>query len=307
MAKIELKHLRTLIAIQETGSLVEAAQRVHLTQSALSHQLKELEERMGGSIVVRKSKPIRFTASGERLLTLARKILPEVNLAEQDLLKLLAGNVGRLHIAIECHSCFEWLMPTIDQFRGSWPDIEMDLLSGFNFAPLPALFRGELDLVITSDPQPNKDIEYIPLFDYESLLCVSKQHPLAKETVVIPQHLASETLITYPVEEQRLDIFKYFLDPAGIEPSAVRTAELTLMMIQLVASGRGVCALPNWAIDEYLNKGYIVGRPLGGGGVWPTLYGAIRKDMTKLPYISAFIALAKSTCAKTLVGIKPAE
>ncbi|OUS28873.1 LysR family transcriptional regulator [Gammaproteobacteria bacterium 45_16_T64] len=306
MAKIEIKHLRTLTAIKDSGSLVDAARHVHLTQSALSHQLKELEERVGGPIVVRKSKPIRFTPAGDRLLELAGQALPLFSRAEQDLSKLIAGNAGHLHIAIECHSCFEWLMPTIDKFREHWPDIEMDLLSGFNFAPLPALIEGELDLVITSDPMKSKELEYIPLFAYESLLCISKNHRLATQATIKPTDLTSETLITYPVEEHRLDIFKYFLDSEGVEPSAIRTAELTPMMVQLVASGRGVCALPNWAVNEYVDKGYILGKHLGANGVWPILYAAIRRDKVALPYVTAFVNLAKTTCAETLVGIKPA-
>ncbi len=307
MARIEIKHLRTLVALRDTGSLVEAAQRVHLTQSALSHQLKELEDRLGQPVVIRKSKPIKFTDSGERLLQLAERILPAIDQTEQDILRLAAGKHGRLHIAIECHSCFEWLMPTIDEFREDWPDVEIDLISGFNFEPLPALTRSELDLVITSDPQPLAGIRYIPLFEYEAQLCVGRNHALAKKALIEPQDFASETLITYPVESSRLDVFKYFLQPAGVTPAATRTAELTLMIIQLVASGRGVCVLPNWAITDYLAKGYVVARSLGDDGVWAKLYAAVREENAAQPYMEQFIHTAREVSQKTLKGILQVE
>ena len=307
MARIEIKHLRTLTAIRDCGSLVDAAQRVHLTQSALSHQLKELEDRLGQPVVIRKSKPIKFTDSGERLLQLADSVLPAVDQTEQEILRMAAGKQGRLHIAIECHSCFEWLMPTLDEYREDWPDVEIDLISGFNFEPLPALTRSELDLVITSDPQPLPGIRYIPLFEYEALLCVGKHHPLARKPLIEPQDFSTETLITYPVEKERLDIFKYFLHPAAVTPAGIRTAELTLMIIQLVASGRGVCVLPNWGITDYLAKGYVVARSLGEDGVWAKLYAAIREDTASLPYMEEFIHTARQCSQRTLRGILQVE
>ena len=148
MSHIELRHLRTLVALRDTGSLVEAADRVFLTQSALSHQLKDLETRLGCALFIRKTRPVRFTTPGRRLLKLADEVLPRVHSAEQDLARLAGGESGRIFMAIECHSCFEWLLPAIDQYRESWPEVELDLASGFSFAPLPALARGDLDLVV---------------------------------------------------------------------------------------------------------------------------------------------------------------
>ncbi|MDX1694401.1 MAG: LysR family transcriptional regulator [Ketobacteraceae bacterium] len=307
MARLELKHLRSLVAIRETGSLVEASQQVHLTQSALSHQLKELEERLGTAVVVRKSKPLKFTRAGERLLVLADQILPLVTNCENDISQMFEGGNERLHIAIECHSCFDWLMPTLDEFRRHFPKVELDLLAGFNFAPLPALAKGELDLVITSDPQALPDVEYIPLFRYESLLCVGKGHPLADKDFIEPEDIQHDTLIIYPVEKDRLDIYKYFLTPAGIHPSNHRTCELTIMMVQLVASNRGIAALPNWAAHEYLKKGYIRAKPLGPNGVWATLYAAVRKQASSTDYMSRFLDTARRISLETLSGVLPPD
>ncbi|WP_304638499.1 LysR family transcriptional regulator [Pseudomonas sp.] len=300
---LEIRHLKTLVTLREADSLVEAAERLHLTQSALSHQLKDLEERIGQQLFARKTKPVRFTSAGLRLLRLADSLLPQVRQAERDLQRLAGGQAGRLHMAIECHSCFQWLMPTIDQFRNAWPEVEVDFASGYFFAPLPALARGDLDLVVTSDPQEINGLSYVPLFTYEAQLAMSNQHPLTSRGYIQPEDLAEETLICYPVDRERLDIFKHFLGPAGIEPAAVRNAELTVMMMQLVASGRGVCCLPNWAMAEYLQRGYVSARPLGPDGLYGTLYAAVREDMLEMSYLQDFLLTAKDTSFATLEGV----
>ncbi len=307
MYHIDLRHLRTLSALRDTGSLVEAADQVHLTQSALSHQIKDIESRLGGALFFRKTRPVRFTPAGRRLLDLADEVLPLTQAAMRDLARLMGGKAGRLFMAIECHSCFEWLLPAINAYREAWPEVELDISGGFNFDPLPALRRGDLDLVVTADPIDDADLAYLPLFGYEAQVAMSVDHPLTRKEWLAPADLANETLIVYPVDRQRLDVFTRFLDPAGVQPAKVRTAEITTMMVQLVASGRGVCCLPNWALDEYAKSGYVVARSLGEEGVWPNLAAAIRAEQRDAPFLSAFVALAKKTCFETLIGIVPAD
>ncbi|MGJ7460526.1 LysR family transcriptional regulator [Halomonas sp. MA07-2] len=303
---LELRHLRTLVALRDAGSLVEAAERVHLTQSALSHQIKDLEERLDNPLFVRKTRPVEFTRAGQRLLILAEQVLPLVRMAERDLARLAGNEQGRLHMAIECHSCFQWLMPSVDHFRDHWPEVEIDIPGGHHFDPLPALAREQLDLVITADPQPLAGIHYEPLFRFEGLLAVARQHRLAGKAFVTPEALAEETLITYPVEHSRLDVFTQFLDPAGVRPREIRTAELTIMMMQLVASGRGVSALPNWALTEYLERDYVKAVALGEKGVWSTLFAAIREETREAPWMEDFLRTARETSFAVLEGIKPA-
>lgn len=300
---VELRHLQSLKAIRDTGSLVEASERLHITQSALSHQLRDLESRLDLSLLNRRARPLRFTTAGLRLLELADEVLPRVRRAEQELQRMAAGAAGRLHLAIECHSCFQWLMPTLDRFRAQWPEVELDLSAGFNFAPLPALSRGDLDMVITSDPVEDEAVVYIPLFRYELVLAMANDHPLADKKRIEPEDFRALTLITYPVERERLDIFHAFLDPAGEEPGEVRTAELTPMMAQLVASGRGVAALPNWALTEYLEADLLTARPLGDG-VWRTLYAAIRTEEADAAYLRQFMEIAREQCFRDLSGIR---
>ncbi len=303
---LELRHLNTLMAIQEAGSLVEAAERLHVTQSALSHQLKDLEHRLGVALIVRRTRPIRFTPAGQRILELARQVLPRVRRTETELRRLAAGRSGRLHIAIECHSCFQWLMPALDRFREGWPEVELDLSAAFSFTPQSALVRGDLDMVITSDPVDDEAVRYLPLFRYELVLAVARDSALARRGFVGAGDLADQVLIAYPVEHERLDVFTAFLDPAGVAPASVRTAELTPMMVQLVAAGRGVAALPNWALTEYLDLKLVEAARLGETGVWRTLYAAVRDGDESVPFIQEFMETARELCFQNLSGIKRA-
>lgn len=303
---LEIRHLETLSAIRDAGSLQEAAERLHVTQSALSHQLRDLEVRLKTPLLNRRTRPARLTTAGLRILALADEVLPRMKATERELQRLAAGRTGRLHLAIECHSCFQWLMPALDAFRQNWPDVALDLSAAFSFAPLPALLRGDLDVVITSDPQDMDAVQYLPLFSYELVLAVAAANPLAQYKYIEPEQLADQVLITYPVEKQRLDVYTAFLDPAGVEPASIRKAELTPIIVQLVASQRGVAALPNWALTEYLNQGWLRICHLGATGVWRTLYAAVRIEDAQASYLQAFLEQAQETCFRTLDGIKAA-
>lgn len=300
---IELKHLKTLASLRDTGSLTATATSLHLTQSALSHQLKDLEARIGAPLFIRKTRPVKFTSEGEILLNLANEILPRIAQAEGDLAGLKEDINGRLHMAIDCHSCFQWLMPALKEYQLAWPHVELDFSSGFGFEPIPALVAGELDLVITSDIQARSEIHYEPLFDFEMRLVTSISHPLAEKEVIEPNDLSDQTLLTYPVQKQRLDVVKHFLTPAGVEPNRWKQADNTLMLVQMVSAGLGVAALPNWAVSEFSRQGLITSKPLGKG-LWRRLFAAVREGEREKHYLQAFFGTARTQCQQHLEGIK---
>ncbi|OSP56172.1 LysR family transcriptional regulator [Pseudoruegeria sp. SK021] len=291
---LELKHLRAVQAIHEAGGLARAADRLNLTQSALSHQIKGLEAQAGVDLFVRRAKPLRLSVAGERLLRLAERVLPEVAAVEEEFLGLEAGRDGRLHIAIECHACFDWLLPVLELFRHSWPDVDVDIRPGLSFAALPALQREELDLVVSSDPDDLPGIVFTPLFDYDPVFVAARGHPLARRDSVVAEDFVNETLITYPVDPARLDVFICLLDPAGLRPREVRQVELTAVILMLVASGRGVAVLPDWVVRSIRgNPDYVV-LPLTEAGVTRRLYAATRAGDEAKPYVGHLLRLASS-------------
>ncbi len=290
---IEFRHLRSIKAIHEAGGLARAADQLHITQSALSHQIKGLEEQAGVELFVRRSKPLRLSAAGLRLLRLAEQVLPQVEKLQAEFSSLREGSSGRMHIAIECHACFEWLFPVLEEFRRAWPDVDVDIRPGLAFDALPALMKEEVDLVVSSDPEDLPGVEFVELFDYAPVFVAASAHPLAQKPYIEAADFRGETLITYPVERTRLDVFSQLLIPAKVEPAAVRQAELTAVILLLVASNRGVSVLPDWVVREVKYSSDYVTRPLTKDGITRRLYAAVRSEERDKPYMQKLLDLAR--------------
>ena len=299
MMNIEIRHLRMIEAIHGTGGLAEAARQLHLSQSALSHQIRAIREQLGVDPFLKNTRPMRLSAEGMRLLRAANRILPEIEALKSEFSHLRAGQAGRLHIAIECHACFEWLFPVLENFRKTWGDVDVDIRPGLAFDALPALMKEEVDLVVSSDPEDLPGVTFTPLFDYSPVFVASSQHPLAQKPYIQAEDFRGETLITYPVERARLDIFSQLLTPAKVEPAAIRQAELTAVILLLVASNRGITVLPDWVVREVKYSSDYITRPLTKAGITRRLYAATRSDDLQKPFVRDLIGLA-GTEAKRL-------
>lgn len=306
ISHVELRHLRLLAAVANAGGLTAAAERLHLTQSAVSHQLKALEDGLGLPLVERAARPVGLTPAGRRLLALAHATLPQVEAALRDLAKLKDGASGELRVAVECHTCYDWLMPAMDAFRAAWPRIELDLLGGFHADPVALLHEGQADVVITSDAAPRKGVAFVPLFAYEMLALMPNDHALTAKKYLLPKDFANDTLIAYPVPEERLDLIRRVLRPAGIQPPR-REAQLTVAILQLVASRRGLAALPAWAVASYLERGYVSARPIGRHGLWAELHAAMRQADSSRAYLGDFVSTVRKESFARLPGIRPAD
>jgi len=300
---IEMRHLRSLVAIAEAGKLSAAAARVHLTQSALSHQVRALEAHCGMTLFQRTSAGLRFTPAGQRLLDLARGTLSAMEDAERDLSRLKGDARGELRIALECHTCFDWLMPVMDEFRKRWPEVEVDLVSGFHSDPIALLRSEKAELVIGSEKPRGRDYATMPLFRFEILAVLPVEHRLRARRRIEAADLKGETLITYPVPEDRIDLIRQVLKPAGIRLPR-RTAELTIAVLQLVASRRGIAALPNWGVKNYVDLDYVVAKRIGAAGLWSDLYAVVPRSLAGKPYLADFVSIIRTKCAAELEGIE---
>lgn len=300
---LELRHLRTLVALRDSGSLSRAAELLNLTQSALSHQVKLLESLYGAPLFERKSAPPRFTAVGSRLLELADTFLPRVDEAERDIARLAAGTAGQLRIAVECHTCFDWLMPAMDAFRERWPEVELDIVSGFHADPVGLIHQSRADLAIVSEKDADeRGITFMPLFRFDIVGILAKGHPLLAKPWLDAADFADQTLITYPVPDQMLDVLHQVLLPAGINPRR-RTTELTVALLQLVASGRGIAALPLWSVQHYVERGYVQGCQIGPSGLKGDLFAACADGYGQQPFVSDFVRQVREHSYLSLPGI----
>jgi LysR family transcriptional regulator for metE and metH len=291
---LEFRHLRTIQAIHQQGGLARAADVLNITQSALSHQVKGLEDQVGMELFLRRSKPLKLSKAGHKLLKLAEEVLPRVKALEIDFSEVIAGKAGRLHIAIECHACFDWLFPVLEQFRKTWGNVDVDIRSSLAFDALPALQREEVDVAISDDPEAIDGITFIPLFDYEPTFICAKEHPLAQKDYIVAEDLVDQTLITYPEEKSRLDVYTELLTPAKLEPKALRQIELTAVIMLLVASNRGVSVLPDWVVaGEQYGHDFVTKR-ITKNGLSRRLYAAVRDGDTELGYIQDFVKFTKT-------------
>ncbi|RYH11733.1 LysR family transcriptional regulator [Tropicimonas sp. IMCC6043] len=295
---VELRHLRTIKAIHEAGGLARAAEILNITQSALSHQVKGLEDQAGMELFARRSKPLKLSAAGLRMLRTAERVLPEMAALEEEFRGLRAGKTGRLHIAIECHACFEWLFPVLEEFRKAWPDVDVDIRPGLAFDALPALWKEEVDVVISSDPEAIEGVTFNPLFDYSPVFVAAARHPLAERPFISAEDFRDQILITYPVARSKLDVFSQLLMPGRVEPLGIRQVELTAVILLLVASMRGVAVLPDWVVRDVRSNADFVTRPLTETGLTRRLYAATRSDEIERPYMAHFLKLGREIPVK---------
>jgi LysR family transcriptional regulator for metE and metH len=291
---LERIHLAIVQQVDKQGSLTAAAGALCLTQSALSHTVKKLEQQLGTDIWLREGRSLRLTQAGQYLLEVANRVLPQLALAEERIGQYAEGERGTLRIGMECHPCYQWLLKVVSPYLASWPDVDVDVKQKFQFGGIGALFGYEIDLLVTPDPLYKPGLHFEAVFDYEQVLVVARQHPLAQVAYVKPQQLSREVLITYPVAIDRLDIYNQFLAPAGITPKRHKAIETTDIMLQMVASGRGVAALPRWLAQEYADKMAVVPVRLGRQGIAKQIYLGAREADVNIDYLRAFVELART-------------
>jgi LysR family transcriptional regulator, regulator for metE and metH len=302
---LERIHLAIIQEVDRQGSLTAAAARLHLTQSALSHAIRKLEDGLGTRIWSREGRSLRPTQAGNYLLAVANRLLPQLALAEERMQQFAKGERGTLRIGMECHPCYQWLLKVVDPYLSRWPDVEVDVKQKFQFGGIGALFAHEIDLLVTPDPLYKPGLRFEPVFDYEQVLVVNRDHALAGAAYVRPEQLTNEVLITYPVATERLDIYALFLVPAGIAPRRHKTIETTDIMLQMVASGRGVAALPRWLVQEYRAKLDLVPVRLGRRGIAKQIFLGAREADVGIDYVKAFVEQARRAQTRETPRTKP--
>ncbi|MFT7337919.1 MAG: LysR family transcriptional regulator for metE and metH [Marinobacter maritimus] len=290
---IERNHLEVLRAVETEGSLTAAASRLHLTQSALSHSVRKLEQQLGTPIWLREGRQLRLTQAGNHLLALANRLLPQFEHAEMLIDQFARGQAGTLRIGMECHPCYQWLLKVVGPYLEQWPSVDVDVKQKFQFGGIGALFGHDIDMLVTPDPLHRPGLVFEPVFDYEQVLVVAANHSLAGKPWVEAADLEPETLITYPVAIERLDVFNYLLVPANMRPARHKTIETTDIMLQMVAAGRGVAALPRWLVTEYSDRLAIVPVKLGKNGIAKQIFLGRRERDVGVQYMDLFMKLAR--------------
>jgi LysR family transcriptional regulator for metE and metH len=286
--RLEVRHLKLVRAVVREQGLTRAAAHLHLTQPALSHQLAELESRLGTALFVRAGRRLRPTPAGERLVETAESVLPELERAEQELAGLEGAGGGIIRVSTQCYTAYHWLPAALEDFARRFPAVSVQIVVEATRRPLPALLEGRLDLAIVSDRSGNRLVEHHLLFDDEMVAVMAPDHPLAASATLTPAQFASETLILYAIPIRSSDLFQRFLVPAGVTPARVLHVELTEAIVELVRAGQGIAAMAAWAIAPDVRSGRVVTRRLGRRGLRRRWYAATHAR--RVPeYLRAFI------------------
>lgn len=292
---IEHSHLKIIQALHANGTLTEAANALCLSQPALSHQIGYLEKKLGVALWEREGRSLRLTQAGKLLLEAANQVLPVLAQAEQTLQAYGEGRQGILRIGVECYPCFEWLTGMIGQYMRQMPGIDVDIVQKFQFSGLEGLLNHHIDILITPDLVRKEGIEYEILAEYQLVLLAAPDHPLANLPQITPELLSKETLLTFPVPLERLDILTHFLTPAHLEPEKLKQIESLEIMLQMTALNRGVCVLPEWLADIKNKDLNLKKIQIGEQGLFQKLYLALREAEKEVTYIRQFIAARKET------------
>lgn len=285
---MEIRYLRLIKAIVEEGSITRAMDVLHLSQSALSYQLKEAELQVGTLLFYRRNKKLILTPVGKKLYAMANKILKELDTTEFEIKKMMNGENGIIRISTECYTSYHWLPAVLKKFKGEFPNVEVEIIFEATHRPIEKLMEGELDLAITSNPEQVEVVEYIKLFSDEMLAIVSKQHPWANREFVDAEDFRDVNLIIHSLPLDTVSIFRTQLTPKGISPKKLIVLPLTEASIELVKANMGVIVLANWALKPYLNDG-IKAIKINSEGFFRQQYVARMKDREYPVYFDYFI------------------
>ncbi|WP_210526635.1 LysR family transcriptional regulator [Rubellimicrobium arenae] len=289
---LDRQHLALIREVSRAGSVTAAADRLNLSQSAISHAIAKLEDRHQVRVWRKKGRSLELTQAGAYLLDLAERLLPELEHAERVLADIARGRRGALRIGMECHPCEKWLMRVTAPYLAAWPDVDLEVRSAFRFDGVAALQNHEIDVLVTPDPVAGPDLHFAPVFDYELRLAVRSDHPLAGRSFVEPSDLTGEDLLTVPVPIERLDIYTRFLIPAACRPGRRVPVESLDLMLQLVVAGRGVSVLPDWLLREMAVGMPIATLGIGAGGLQKSINVGLRRSDLGTDYVAGFLAVA---------------
>ena len=301
----EIRHLELLMAVVEEGTLTKAADHLHVTQSALSHQLRNAEERLGARLFQRVNKKMVLTQAGERLLASARAVRNELERARGDIQRMTDGDSGTLRISTECYTCYNWLPPLLKTFSKKFPDVDVKIIVEATHHPIQALLKGKLDLAIgCSHPADEPKLHFAPLFEDELVTIMRPDHPLSQRRYLEAQDFAREHLLVYDLPEENISVFQKVLIPAGVTPRKVSLVQLTEAISEMVKGGFGIAVLAHWIVEPYLRTGNLVALPITRKGIHRQWSAVMMNDVPIPKYMQEFLKLFPKNPVSSRKGLR---
>jgi len=290
MPALEIRHLLLVQAIAEEGSVTRAGLRLHLTQSALSHQLRDAEDRLGVRLFERVGRRLVLAPLGERLLRSARSVLEELSRAEDEVRRGAVRPRGLIRLTTQCTTVYHWLPSRLRRFQRTHPDVDLEVVAGATDDPVPALLNGIVDLAIVHRAARDPRLRLRPLFRDEVVVVMHPGHRLSRVPFVAAEDLAPEHLILYSIPREENLVFREVLIPAGVSPKRLTHIQLTEAIVEMVKAGMGLSVLARWSVAPQVQRGELVARPLTRGGRYRHWSAAYRSSKPPA-HLLAFVEL----------------
>ena len=285
---LDLRHLRLVRAVVEEGTLPAAASRLALSQPALSHQLRDVEDRLGVALFERRGRSLVLTEAGGRVLDSARIVLDEVARAEADLAALAAGRSGTLRVTAQCYTTYHWLPPVLAGFREAWPLVDVEIAAEAATRPGAALRDRAADVALVATQAGFDDLDLAELFEDEVVAIVPEAHTWAGQAHVEPADFDGEHVFVWHDCTER-DCVLTLVAEAGAAPGRVTPMPLsTEGAVGMVRAGLGVTAMARWAAEPYLQRGGLAAVPVTASGIRRRWYAATRAG-AEPAYVQAFV------------------
>ncbi len=285
---MEVKHFKLVSAIAEQGSLTKAADKLFLTQSALSHQLKEIEDQLGTRIFDRVNKKLLITGAGQTFLNSSTVILEEIGKVKAAINRQIRGETGTLRLTTECYTCYHWLPRILKSFHSEYPGVEVRLNTNQRTRPLDLLLAGKVDVAIVYRRIPDKNIAYTDLFTDDVVGLVPAKHPLAAKSYLVPADFLDTHFITQNSSFEDTSFYQQFLKTDRIKPKKVTYMQLTEPAVAMVTEGLGITAMAKWVVKPYIDHSRVKEMKLGAKGLKRKWYTASLRTNGSA-FISRFI------------------
>jgi LysR family transcriptional regulator for metE and metH len=278
-------------AVAASGSVTRAASDVHLTQSAVSHQLRDIEARLGTALFLRVGKRMVPTAAGERVLATARRVLDDIETTEDDVRRLGTNTAAVLRVCAQCNTGYHWLPTLVEAFRRKHPQVDVAIAVECTMRPLEALLEGRLDLAIVTQDVHNRHLRVRPLFEDEHAAIVAPDHPFASRPFVRPEDFAGERLLLYSGSADDSFTVQQILRPAGVEPERLSFVMLTEAILEMVKARLGISVMQTWAVEPAIRAGDVRAIPITPAGIHRRWSAATLRAAPASAHMDAFVEL----------------
>lgn len=290
---MDFKYIRLIAAIVECGSLSKAAEMLNLTQSALSHQLKEIESRQNTRFFTRSNRTLKLTPAGKIVYQSARNILSEIETLDMQLKNMDNSGVGTIRVNAACSTSYHWLPQVLESFRQDYPNVEVNIVVDPGCDTIQALLDSRIDVAIMITPQANPNISYTHLFDDEMVAVFAHGHPFENRKYVVAKDFAEQQLFIYSFPLETVVFYQQILKPKGVEPRKITALPLTEATIEMIRAGYGVSVMSKRSVLPYLESGRVACCRINRNGFFRSHYAAVLSNCRHPEFLDRFIFYLK--------------